>query len=726
MKNNYLKLLNMNKDFYFNFSVSTRPYDRNKDNAAFLKWYETNGDITTLSQYISEGFAYCNCFYHEEGTTFSNKLKNDENVKSANLICLDLDAVRLTYNEFVTLMEQTEIKPNIVYTTQNNGYFKPNKDEEYNNRYRAIYVIDMPIYDDTLYKDLHMAIKDEVRIITEDKNIFNDNTDNNISHFFAGCKGTTITTDENIYSLTWLMERYGISADNGNDKRNNNKKKSDKRTNNKGKNTTPQSATRNNNKDKEMQSATRNNNKDEETPQDGGKHTYITDYFRRKLNEFQSATRYNIKKERKSIIQSSCTFSEEEERFIQDYYNLSFSDLIHEYIRTYPSIECTQIDYDDTTEIITLPSDYTEIKRRWYLEEVEKDNGQTYNLGNVHKTRNGEGRRNLLFKNLLIRKRILPQISFCHLLLNAVYEVHYFIDNSDVNDKITKQQIAQIAVNAFFAEDRMTKVQEKRKYIINGLYCAKHGISKKAQAIKIINEKKATTKQNNMEQIKTLYNPNISDTQNLQLLAENGVNISLRTYKQYKKEMGLSKTYNKRPTSDQMQKDNEVIETTETSAERANEMPINGSVEQMPMKEETSEENAKETPIYDEVERANKSVVSVEHVSVEQMPTQQQTSAERAEETPNNEDTEYNDLMLKVQALKTEEEIKHFDFNAYYDTLKKHDIIKMIVCANGDTAQQKAAYLKGINYIAFILFLQQKINSKMQTNELIKILNKKA
>lgn len=697
----------MNKDFYFNFSVSTRPYDRNKDDAAYIQWHETNGTITTLSDYITQGIAYCNCFYHEECTTFGNGLKNGKNVKSANLICIDLDAVKYPYQEFVSVMEQTEIMPNIVYTTQNNGKFKYDW-ETYNNRYRVIYVVDEAIYNNALYKEVHQAIKNEIRIITEDKNVFNDNTDDNVSHFFAGAKNTTITTDENIYSLSWLMERYGISTENGNIKRNNNKEEE------------TQSATRNNNKDEETpQSDNHFNNDGDSTPQDGVKHTYITDYFRRKLNEFQSATRYNIKKERKSIIQSSCTFSEEEERFIQDYYNLSFSDLIHEYIRTYPSIECTQIDYDDTTEIITLPSDYTEIKRRWYLEEVEKDNGQTYNLGNVHKTRNGEGRRNLLFKNLLIRKRILPQISFCHLLLNAVYEVHYFIDNSDVNDKITKQQIAQIAVNAFFAEDRMTKVQEKRKYIINGLYCAKHGISKKAQAIKIINEKKATTKQNNMEQIKTLYNPNISDTQNLQLLAENGVNISLRTYKQYKKEMGLSKTYNKRPTSDQKQKDNEVIITAETSAERANEMPINESVEH------AQETACKDTATMPQ-EKANKSVVSVEHASVEQTPMKQQTSAESAEETPNNEDTEYKELTAKVKNLQTEEEIKHFDFNAYYDTLKKHDIIKMIVCANGDTAQQKAVYLKGINYIAFVLFVQQKINSKMPTNELMKLLKNKA
>ena len=479
----------MNKDFYFEFSVSTRPYDRNNDNAAYITWRETNGNITTLSQYITEGFAYCNTFFHN-GETFTHTTKNDNNVKTANLICLDMDAVKYPYNEFVATMEQTEIKPNIVYTTANNGKFKK-PTETYNNRYRAIYVIDVPIYNDTLYKEVHQAIKNEIRIITEDDNVFNDNTDSCVSHFFAGCKNTSITTDGNIYSLSWLMERYGISTENGNVKRYNNKERGEVQdgciyTDN------GKSATRHNNKE---QNINQFNNKDVETPPNGGKHTYITDYFRRKLNDLQNINQFNNRERGGSIIQMDDIFVENEKRFIEDYYDLPFSELIHNYIRTYPSIECTQIEVDDTQGIITLPSDYTEIRRKWYKETVEGENGQIYNLPNIHKTKNGEGRRNLLFKNLLLRKRITPQISFCHLLLNAVYEVHYFIDNTDVNDKITKQQIAQITVNAFFAEDRMRAQKDKRKYIINGLYCQKHGISKRTLNMRQLNKNEVAEKQ---------------------------------------------------------------------------------------------------------------------------------------------------------------------------------------------------------------------------------------
>ena len=130
-----------NTNFYFNFSVSINVYDRNNDNAAKINWTETSGTIDILADKITEGFAYCNCFYHN-GKNFTNTDKKDDNLKGANLVCLDLDAVKYTYTDFCALMEQTEIYPNIVYTTANNGKFKQNKGELYNNRYRVIYVVD--------------------------------------------------------------------------------------------------------------------------------------------------------------------------------------------------------------------------------------------------------------------------------------------------------------------------------------------------------------------------------------------------------------------------------------------------------------------------------------------------------------------------------------------------------------------------------------------------------
>ena len=610
-------------------------------------------------------------------------------------------------------MEQTEIMPNIVYTTANNGkYKKPT--ETYNNRYRVIYVVDEPIYNDTLYKAVHQAIKNEIRIITEDENIFNDNTDSCISHFFAGAKNTTITTDENTYSLSWLMERYGITTDNGYATRNNNKgdeevqdgciytdnEKSATRYNNKG-NTTPQSDNHFNNKDITKYQADVYIGEDMETDIDNNT-KYQADVYLKK---------------RGRVLYNRLIF--QDVAFKNDILTLPIEQIIIKYQNIYNTDEHTNIEFEDNELYKYLPADYLEIRRKWNFDTINL-NGRQINISKALKIKNGEGRRKTIFLNLILRKRINPNITIEHLLYNGLRELYYFIDNTDKDDVITTYEISRIAYEVFNTDINKWKFKANtKKFKINKDYCKKNGINARRAALQVNRDNLSKEKQNKIEQIKVLYDSEISDQDNINVFWENGIKISMATFRRYKKEMGLTKTYNKRPTSDQIQKDNEVIETAETSAERANETPINGSVEH------AQETACKDTTTMPQ-ETPNKSVLSVENASVEEIPTQQQTSAERAEETANNEDKEYDGLMLKVQGLKNEEEIKHFDFNAYYDILKKHDIIKMIVCANGDTAQQKAAYLKDVNHIAFILFLQQKINSKMPTNELIKILNKKA
>lgn len=640
-----------NTNFYFNFSVSTNVYDRNNDNAAKINWTETSGTIEILAKKITEGFAYCNCFLHK-GKNFTNTDKKDDNLKGANLVCLDLDAVKYNYTDFCTLMGQTEITPNIVYTTANNGKYKPNKREQYNNRYRVIYVVDEPILNKELYTQIQQSIKSEISLLTEDNCIFNDNTDKAVSHFFAGCKNCSITTDKQPYNLAWLMDRYTINTPN------------------------IESATRYNNKD-EGKSITQSNNKGINPPQtcslrpnnQRNSYTYIQDFFN-KVNGLESATRYNNREREKGIIKPSDTFSEQEKQFIQDYYYLPFSELIHKYIHQYPSIECTPLEYDDTEQIITLPSDYTEIRRRWYKEEVTKDNGQTVNLSRVHLTNDGEGRRVLLYKNLLLRKRINPTITFCHLLLNAVYEVHYFINNTV--DKITKQQIAQIAVNAYFSEDKIKHTTEKRKYKINEKYCAANGISKRAQSIKVINTKKSEEKKAKMEQIKALYNPNLTDKENLNILCEKGVIIALRTYKRYKKELGLIKPSKGDKNGSLIHSDNST----------------------------------------------NLSPQSTPNNKMEETPT-------NTNKTPREENKGANlaDLEQTLKGLKSEKDIISFDFNPHYETLKKYDIIKAVVNAEGDKIAEKALNLKQTNYTAFILFVQSKLKAKCSEKDvLIKLL----
>lgn len=78
-----------------------------------------------------------------------------------------------------------------------------------------------------------------------------------------------------------------------------------------------------------------------------------------------------------------------------------------------------------------------------------------------------------------------------------------------------------------------------------------------------------------------------------------------------------------------------------------------------------------------------------------------------------------------VRQLKTENEIKNFDFNQYYSVLKTNNIITDMIKAKGDSDVKKGLFLKENNYIAFILYLQSKIKNNMKCKyDLMKLLEK--
>ena len=95
-----------NKDFTFNYSITTTRYDRNKYQANLLQWMETKSNLTEFVHNIKNGYAFTNV-YKTNDFIFRNSTKTDNNIKSCNLITFDFDAVRFTYNEFNELMQQT-------------------------------------------------------------------------------------------------------------------------------------------------------------------------------------------------------------------------------------------------------------------------------------------------------------------------------------------------------------------------------------------------------------------------------------------------------------------------------------------------------------------------------------------------------------------------------------------------------------------------------------------
>lgn len=195
--------------FNFNLSVSTKPYDRNKDEkrTGSLEWQETETTVDGLKDFVLNNYAFCNCFYHNT-PTFTNSQKTDKNLKEANMIILDMDAVRYNIDDFWTCMTQTEICPTFVYTSRNDGHYKKPTDK-YPNRYRVIYVIDDAVRDYSQYSILVNKIKDEMEEYCEGMGVRNDNTDSSCSHFFAGNPNARYYTGE-VVSLGFLIDRYDL------------------------------------------------------------------------------------------------------------------------------------------------------------------------------------------------------------------------------------------------------------------------------------------------------------------------------------------------------------------------------------------------------------------------------------------------------------------------------------------------------------------------------------
>lgn len=511
----------MNSNFTLGYSISVNEYDRNQNekDTFKLKWKERKGTITTLINDIKNNRAFCPCFYHN-GDTFTNRDKSDSNLKSTNFIIYDMDAVKLTARDFYAQMQATEIPPTIVYTTANNGKFKSGKNEIYNNRYRVIYILDAPIYNASFYKHIHKTLKSEICSTIDDNNIYNDNSDSSVSHFYAGNKNAEIYSSDSVISLEWLSERYELNIED-------NKK--------------PQGGYI----ISKVNDSSSNTNNHYNLNDINVHSNYIEYLLKKKLENEKPQGGYIIKKEEKHYITMLRFLQEiESNEFINDYCHLSVSDIIEKYISIYPSIEFSQVEYDATQAYYMVPQDYLEIKRKWHYREIEKENGDTYRVTEIERCKNGQGRRRRIFLNLIIRRLIEPSLTFEHLLFNALYELNRFIDNSEKDDVITKKDIAEITVNAYFEDiKKWSKLKEyhKPKYKVNKEYCVTHNLNARRLALKINADQNKQARQERDAEIAKYYNPQLKEKENLNVLEENGVVISLRALQRWKKENGYTK-----------------------------------------------------------------------------------------------------------------------------------------------------------------------------------------
>ena len=243
----------------------------------------------------------------------------------------------------------------------------------------------------------------------------------------------------------------------------------------------------------------------------------------------------DIKKER-NIIQCNGDFDNNSD-FMRNYWNLDNRAFIVKYTDSIEVVNNTPLNYDPTKMYIDLPDDYIEIERKTYTVYDMRNGEKTFKYKDNYRWKDGEGRKKKLFLTAIMRRMMLPTITFEQLLFNTVWELENFYLNTK-KDYITKKQVFQIVTNALkedLASYKSMAKRDKRKFIVNPYYNNVVGYSNKQLAAMA---KKAI----HYAEIGELYDCNLTDKENLEIMKQYGVKCSKNTLTRFKIDNGL-RTY---------------------------------------------------------------------------------------------------------------------------------------------------------------------------------------
>ena len=219
--------------------------------------------------------------------------------------------------------------------------------------------------------------------------------------------------------------------------------------------------------------------------------------------------------------------------FKADFFSMSPNDLIVKYYQRYHFFDSTELE-DNEEGYALIGEDYRQIFRRWYLDISTDDKGREHKATVLRKRRDGDKRRYYMYLSALIRKQIMPDITFEHLLYNLVCERQYFYDNSD--RVLTNQFLMEKAltvINTPIEKISLGSYRKRPKYKIDREFCRKNGI--KPVALSNMVRSKLYT-----EKIGELYDCNLSVAENLKNIRSHGVKVGKTKLYQFCKEMGLS------------------------------------------------------------------------------------------------------------------------------------------------------------------------------------------
>lgn len=505
----------MKSNFTFAYSRSTSVYDRNKDakKTSKLSFKEKHGSIDELVNDVKMGYAFCGTFNHA-GATFGLSSKSQANFKSTNLIVFDMDAVKFTAGEFYGKTIATDYTPSIIYTTANDGHFKEGKDESYCNRYRVIYVTDEPITSVEQYTQIHQALKRDLASYVGDvDNIFNDNTDKDASHFFAGCSDTECYHCNRVVSLTWLADKYNVVLTGANavDECNDNGIR------------TPY-----NDNHLTMIEASAHEALVTNTNDKSAKKLACVDIRKQEKQYYTTQT---------PKIALFADFINDYENTDKNYHRLSF-----EYSRILPRLpEETPVELDKGKLYKEVDENHIRILRKRHKVIERGASGNEIEKWKPIKFKDGQRRREKLYIYLQMLKAITQSATYEELLWMATNFIVEQVDNT--KDPITKDDVIKAVNNALSREWKPSAKSVKKygkKVVTNKALARKKGITNRLAGLAAVHEWKRDLKLSKWEQISTLYDPSKTIKENAQLMNDAGLKVTENYIKEWKRENGLT------------------------------------------------------------------------------------------------------------------------------------------------------------------------------------------
>lgn len=168
----------------------------------------------------------------------------------------------------------------------------------------------------------------------------------------------------------------------------------------------------------------------------------------------------------------------------------------------------------------------------------------------------GENRHIKIYITGIILRKLNPEATADDLLreIVSILLTYYDICDPDKSLKFTKRTILQLLESVMKADlDRKMKEVKHSSFRVSDAYCKKNRVSKKQVLGSLLGEKNREKKEERYSEIDYFYDPTITwengkkvtQQQWIEILDENGIMVSLRTFQSYLSDRGCSKSIRK-------------------------------------------------------------------------------------------------------------------------------------------------------------------------------------